>query len=112
MTFRSYAQNFEDVMLHRALADVEHGFYVDVGAGDPVIDSVTKAFYDRGWHGINIEPDRGYFAKLKAPRPRDVNLNGACGLKMPLYDVLDRYANRQIHFLKIDTDGDERAVLE
>ena len=31
----SHAQNFEDVMLARALRDVEDGFYVDVGAWDP-----------------------------------------------------------------------------
>ena len=30
MTWISYAQNGEDVMLRRALADVAHGFYVDV----------------------------------------------------------------------------------
>lgn len=29
--FISYAKNFEDVMLHRALADVDKGFYIDVG---------------------------------------------------------------------------------
>jgi hypothetical protein len=45
MSFISYAQNFEDVMLWRALQHVERGFYIDVGANDPTIDSVTKAFY-------------------------------------------------------------------
>lgn len=34
--FVSYAQNQEDVSLHRALQTVEKGFYVDVGAQDPV----------------------------------------------------------------------------
>jgi hypothetical protein len=47
MSFISYAQNLEDVMLYRALKHVECGFYIDVGAQHPVIDSVTKAFYDR-----------------------------------------------------------------
>lgn len=56
MTFISYAQNFEDVRLWRALKQFEHGFYIDVGANDPSHDSVTKAFYDHGWHGINVEP--------------------------------------------------------
>jgi hypothetical protein len=36
MTFVSYAQNYEDVMLFRALKHVKQGFYVDVSAGDPV----------------------------------------------------------------------------
>lgn len=74
MTFVSYAQNFEDVVLKRALHDVERGFYVDVGAQDPVIDSVTKAFYLRGWHGINVEPVPKFHAKLVEDRPHDVNL--------------------------------------
>lgn len=43
----SYAQNFEDVMLERAFADLEIGFWVDVGAWDPDTDSVTRHFYDR-----------------------------------------------------------------
>jgi FkbM family methyltransferase len=70
----SYAQNWEDVWLHRAFSHQPHGFYVDVGANDPVADSVTKHFYDRGWNGINIEPHRTLCAKLRQTRPRDVNL--------------------------------------
>ncbi len=75
MTFVSYAQNQEDVLLWRALREVARGVYIDVGASDPVRDSVTKAFYDRGWSGVNIEPSAQAFAHLVAARPRDVNLN-------------------------------------
>jgi FkbM family methyltransferase len=74
MPFVSYAQNCEDVMLRRALRRVERGFYVDVGANDPVYNSVTKAFYERGWRGINIEPVRSWFNKVQADRAEDVNL--------------------------------------
>jgi FkbM family methyltransferase len=74
VTSISYAQNFEDVMLSRALGDIEAGFYVDVGAQDPVIDSVTRMFYERGWKGINIEPVPHWFERLQADRPRDINL--------------------------------------
>lgn len=74
MSFVSFAQNFEDVMLWRALGHVEHGFYIDVGAWSPELDSVTKAFYDRGWNGINVEPNPSLHAELAAARPRDVNL--------------------------------------
>ena len=75
----SYAQNFEDVMLWRALKNVKNGFYVDVGAGRPELDSVTKHFYEQGWHGINIEPHLEDFLLLAAARPRDVNLKIAIG---------------------------------
>jgi FkbM family methyltransferase len=73
-TMVSYAQNREDVLLQRLFPRDHLGFYVDVGAGDPVEFSVTKHFYDRGWHGINLEPAAHYFDRLVAQRPRDVNL--------------------------------------
>ena len=90
MTFISYAQNFEDVMLWRALKHVENGFYIDVGANDPEEDSVTKAFYDRGWHGINIEPVPEYYKRLSDQRPHDINLAMAAGAsdgELTLFDV-------------------------
>jgi FkbM family methyltransferase len=73
MSFLSYAPNFEDVLLHRVFGGQETGFYVDVGAYHPVIGSITKTFYDRGWSGINVEPG-SIFSTLAAARPRDVNL--------------------------------------
>jgi FkbM family methyltransferase len=78
-TFISYAQVFEDAVLFRALEGVENGFYIDVGAHDPNHDSVTKAFYDRGWHGINIEPVQYWYERLVKERPQDINLNLAAG---------------------------------
>ena len=77
----SFAQNFEDVMLERAFADVKDGFFVDVGAWDPDLDSVTRHFYDRGWRGVNIEPNPHYQERLRARRTRDVNLAVAIGAK-------------------------------
>ncbi len=77
--FISYAQNFEDVMLWRALRHVGPGFYVDAGAAAPDIDSVTCAFYQRGWRGLNIEPMAATFRQLEQARPRDINLNVALG---------------------------------
>jgi FkbM family methyltransferase len=79
MTFVSYAQNCEDVLLWRALRHVENGFYVDVGANDPDWLSVTRAFYERGWHGINIEPMSQYYAPLMAKRARDINIQACVG---------------------------------
>lgn len=70
----SYAQNAEDVLLRRAFKNKTRGFYVDVGASDPVKDSVTKHFYDLGWNGINIEPVPDMYNKLCSERPRDINL--------------------------------------
>ena len=69
--FISYAQNCEDVVLWRVLRGIPNGTYVDVGAADPTEFSVTKAFYDRGWSGVNVEPAPEFVEKLRAERPRD-----------------------------------------
>ncbi len=74
MGITSFAQNGEDIILYRALAQFEKGFYIDVGACDPVDMSVTKLFYDSGWSGINLEPDETYFELLVSQRKRDINL--------------------------------------
>lgn len=74
MRFISYSQNFEDVMLWRALKHIKKGFYIDVGAQDPVNDSVSKAFYERGWRGIHIEPVPEYAALLRKDRPDETVL--------------------------------------
>jgi FkbM family methyltransferase len=90
MTFISYAQNFEDVLLWRALGHVKNGYYIDVGANDPVEHSVTKAFYDAGWSGISIEPLPAFHQLFMEQRPRDVNLAIAAGAsdgELTLYDV-------------------------
>lgn len=90
MSFVSYAQNFEDVLLWRTLGHVTPGFYIDVGANDPDEHSVTKAFYDTGWSGINIEPLQAFHAHFLTKRPRDINLAVAAGAEegeIVLFDV-------------------------
>lgn len=72
--FITFSQNFEDLMLWRALKGVERGTWIDVGAAHPVIDSVTKAFSLRGWTGLNLEPNPVMFTALSQDRPNDVNL--------------------------------------
>src|SRR5262245_21527446 len=152
MSFISYAQNFEDVMLWRALKHIDQGFYIDVGANDPDQYSVTKAFYERGWRGINVEPAPQWFERLEKARPQDINLQLALGAEpgeITLYEIPDtglstvekKVAERHeveggfqsrelrvkmdtlssvcekfhlapIHFLKIDVEGAEKAVLQ
>lgn len=75
MPMTSYAQNHEDVLLARLFPRGLTGFYVDVGANDPVKNSITKHFYDLGWRGINVEPAADPFKRLAEARPRDINLN-------------------------------------
>jgi FkbM family methyltransferase len=75
----SYAQNCEDILLWRAFSGVPNGFYIDVGANDPNTDSVTRIFYEAGWHGINVEPVSYWQDVLAKVRPRDINLTCLVG---------------------------------
>lgn len=77
MTFVSYAQNFEDVRLWRAFSDVEEGRYLDIGAQEPVRDSVSYAFYLRGWRGVHVEATPTYAAALRAARPDELVIEAA-----------------------------------
>jgi FkbM family methyltransferase len=109
MTLVSYAQNYEDVMLWRALKNVKHGFYIDVGAAWPEQDSVTKLFFDAGWSGMNIEPNPDFITHYARLRPRDINLQvalsdasgtqtmgfiGQTGLSSLAMNVLQTHANQ------------------
>ena len=89
----SYSQNYEDVVLSRVVAGPEPGFYVDVGATDPRRHSNTKTFYDRGWRGLNLEPNARQCAPELAeslyadsPGPKEIRWLDA-KQHIDLYDV-------------------------
>lgn len=70
-SFVSYAQNGEDIVLWRALGSVANGRYVEVGANDPTEYSVSRAFYEHGWSGVEIEPVPDFAERFRRDRPRD-----------------------------------------
>ena len=151
MSIISYAQNFEDVILWRALKHVARGFYIDIGAQDPIVDSVSLAFYEKGWRGVHVEPVAAYAQKLCQARPDETVVQAAIGTSgqgiafwvfpntglstgdpaiaakhegdnrkgvhlavpcMRLSSLLSAYRNRDIHWLKIDVEGMEHAVIQ
>jgi FkbM family methyltransferase len=93
--FESFAHNDEDVVLWRALAGagVDKGRYIDVGASRPTDVSVSRAFYDRGWRGIVIEPAPGCAASLRQQRPNDIVIEAVVtadgGQSIPQYERHD-----------------------
>jgi FkbM family methyltransferase len=150
--FISYAQNFEDVILWRALRHIPNGFYIDVGAQHPIKDSVSKLFYEQGWRGVHFEPTPTHAALLRGDRPDEQVFELALGNHkgtleffeitdsglstadpaiaskhladygidahrisvpvLPAREALAPYAGRPVHWLKVDVEGAERAVLE
>jgi FkbM family methyltransferase len=70
--FTSYAQNLEDILLWRALRHVRSGCYIDVGAHDPRLESVSRGFYEQGWRGVHFEPNPVFAAKIRQDRPDEI----------------------------------------
>jgi FkbM family methyltransferase len=65
--------------LLRAFGGQACGFYIDIGAGHPVYDNVSFAFYLRGWRGITVEPNPWLAELSEAVRPRDVQIASLVG---------------------------------
>jgi hypothetical protein len=83
----SYSQNLEDYHLSLAFAGQTTGTYIDVGAGHPIADNVSFWFYERGWHGIVVEPQPELAALYQRLRPRDCLVSGLVGRHCGEIDV-------------------------
>ncbi len=77
----SYPTEHEDLILFHVLKDEKEIFWIDVGCNDPDLGSVTKAFYERGHHGINIDMEKGMVDITEKERPRDINIHAGIGSK-------------------------------
>lgn len=75
----SYSQMGEDLIVDSFLGQKKTGFYVDIGAHDPLDMSNTYKFYRRGWTGIQIEPNYRKIKGFKKYRPGTVSLNIGIG---------------------------------
>jgi hypothetical protein len=64
-----YAQDFEDLVLRRALRHIERVRDIDIGAQYPNVDSVGLAFYNLGRREEPIEPIPAYAQALRLSRP-------------------------------------------
>lgn len=70
----SYSQLGEDLIIDQLLGYKDKGVYIDVGAHHPTRLSNTKRFYNRGWRGINIDPNTILINKFNEERQEDLNL--------------------------------------
>ena len=78
---KSFSQEGEDLILDRLFKSVEKGFYIDIGAHHPFRFSNTFKLYNKGWCGINIEPNPDGFHLFTKYRKRDININGGISSK-------------------------------
>jgi FkbM family methyltransferase len=73
-----YILREENRLIWEFLNCSEDGFFIEVGAGDPVNLSVTYHLEVKGWKGILVEPQPELTAKLKDNRKAKV-WSVACG---------------------------------
>jgi FkbM family methyltransferase len=71
-----YSQDGEDVVLSSFYDEKPNyqGFYVDIGAHHPIRFSNTQLFYEKGWHGINIDAQPGSMTEFNRLRKNDINI--------------------------------------
>lgn len=70
----SFSQEGEDMILDNLLEFKRRGFYIDIGAYHPRQFSNTMRFYQRGWHGLNVDAMPGSMKLFNRLRPRDINI--------------------------------------
>jgi FkbM family methyltransferase len=75
----SFSQCGEDLIARFFLPKKFQGFYVDIGANDPVYFNNTYLFYRLGWSGLCVEPNRRRCGQIKKVRGRDEILNFGSG---------------------------------
>ena len=71
----SFSQNCEDLFVMSLIGNKKEGFYVDIGAHDPIKYSNTFLLYLNGWNGINIVPLPECKKRFDQYRAGDINLN-------------------------------------
>ena len=82
----SYSQNMEDYHLWLAFEGQRTGSYIDIGAGHPIADNVSFFFYERGWQGVVVEPQRNLVDLYLRLRPRDTSVCSLIGTHAGLVD--------------------------
>jgi len=90
---KSYAQCGEDMMIDAALRglNINKGTYLDIGAHHPYYFSNTQFLYEKGFSGVNCEPNPYLHKMFESKRKRDTNLN--IGISIYSEDVeLDFYS--------------------
>jgi len=70
-----FSQTGEDILINGLVQNKSNGFYVDVGAYDPIRFSNTYGFHIKGWTGINIDANPESIKKFNKARPNDTNIN-------------------------------------
>lgn len=74
MSFAAFQDNF----VWQYFGCPHEGFFIEVGANDPIDGSLTWLLEQNGWRGILVEPQSRLYSLLKSRRPASVVVQAAC----------------------------------
>ena len=105
-------------MLQRAFGELDHGCYLDICTGSRANGAVTRAFYEKGWVGLNVMSESTAHQTLAHDRPRDIHLNATVGASdtdqaKTLASIWQAClpGDHPVHFLHLDAAGTEKQVI-
>ena len=87
--FNSFISNSafgEEILVNRLLKKFSKGFFVDVGAYNPIIGSLTNQLYRKGWNGLNLDFSKSNIQLFNFLRKRDISLQVGVSDKEGLID--------------------------
>lgn len=65
--------------IYKLFYGIKDGYYLDIGAYDPILYSTTITLYSQGWSGINFEASPTRSRRFPYGKPGDISLNFAVG---------------------------------
>ncbi len=74
--FVSHSAFGEEILVNRILKN-KYGFYIDVGALNPKVGSLTFLLYKKGWKGINFDLTKSNINLFRFLRKRDKSVQVA-----------------------------------
>lgn len=84
---KTYSQCGEDLFIKNFFKKKKIGFYLDIGAFNPVKYNNTFLLYKKGWRGINIDLNQTSIDMFNIFRPRDRNICAAISSKENIVKV-------------------------
>lgn len=102
------SQTGEDLIIESLLPQKKDGFYVDIGANHPIKFNNTFLFHNKGWSGINIEPNPSRAWLFKLFRRNDINLSIGIGAQKSNMDFYVFKVNTLSTFDKKSADEYQR----
>lgn len=100
---------FVDVLLYKILGKKDHGFYLEIGAGEPVLMNNTNYFErNHGWTGTSIDTQEGLDRLWYSYRKNLLLTEDAT--KSNYISILETFP-QVVDYLSIDIDGYYDLVL-